>query len=218
MTVRFDFRCQLFAGMYFLNTGLMGEVDGTDTYLHRLVDAVAFRVAARCIAQAIGLCRLRRARHAGCPRWSPTMAALSPSRTSRSGPRATASSWSPACTAPERAWSRAALQALGIDLGDALMSADLRMNARGFFEDIDIVKLDDALLDALGADWKNLALLDGVDWAAATHAAMRAPKRGDCSTRGSRGPGSSVSRIRASRVCCRSGNACSRMWASPMPT
>ena len=43
-TVRFAFRCQLFAGMYFLNTGLMGEVDGTDTYLHRLVDAVAFRV------------------------------------------------------------------------------------------------------------------------------------------------------------------------------
>ena len=30
--------------MYFLNAGLMGEVDGTDTYLHRLVDAVAFRV------------------------------------------------------------------------------------------------------------------------------------------------------------------------------
>jgi len=42
--VRFEFRCQLFAGMYFLNAGLMGEVDGTDSYLHRLVDAVAFRV------------------------------------------------------------------------------------------------------------------------------------------------------------------------------
>ena len=44
VSVRFDFRCQLFAGMYFLNAGLMGEVDGIDTYLHRLVDAVAFRV------------------------------------------------------------------------------------------------------------------------------------------------------------------------------
>ncbi len=45
VTVRFDFTCNLFPGMYFLNTGLMGEVGGTDTYLHRLVDAVAFRVA-----------------------------------------------------------------------------------------------------------------------------------------------------------------------------
>ena len=42
--LRFGFRCQLFAGMYFLNAGLMGEVDGIDTYLHRFVDAVAFRV------------------------------------------------------------------------------------------------------------------------------------------------------------------------------
>ena len=45
VTIRFDFTCNLFPGMYFLNTGLMGEVQGTDTYLHRLVDAVAFRVA-----------------------------------------------------------------------------------------------------------------------------------------------------------------------------
>ena len=45
VTIRFEFTCNLFAGMYFLNTGLMGEVQGTDTYLHRLVDAVAFRVA-----------------------------------------------------------------------------------------------------------------------------------------------------------------------------
>ncbi len=45
VTVRFDFTCNLFPGMYFVNTGLMGEVGGTDTYLHRLVDAVAFRVA-----------------------------------------------------------------------------------------------------------------------------------------------------------------------------
>ena len=56
------------------------------------------------------------------------------------------------------------LQALGIDLGDRLMSADQRMNARGFFEDMDVVRQDDALLDAFGGDWKNLALLDAVDW------------------------------------------------------
>jgi lipopolysaccharide transport system ATP-binding protein len=42
--VRFTFRCQLFAGMYFINAGVMGEVGEVDTYLHRLVDAVAFRV------------------------------------------------------------------------------------------------------------------------------------------------------------------------------
>jgi len=45
VSVRFGFDCQLFAGMYFVNAGLMGEVDGTYTYLHRIVDAVAFRVA-----------------------------------------------------------------------------------------------------------------------------------------------------------------------------
>ncbi|MFO1395969.1 MAG: ABC transporter ATP-binding protein [Burkholderiales bacterium] len=44
VAVRFAFHCQLFAGTYFLNTGASGEVDGVDTYLHRLVDAVAFRV------------------------------------------------------------------------------------------------------------------------------------------------------------------------------
>ncbi len=42
--VRFEFRCQLFAGTYFFNAGAVGEVDGEDIWLHRLVDAVAFRV------------------------------------------------------------------------------------------------------------------------------------------------------------------------------
>ena len=65
------------------------------------------------------------------------------------------------------------LMALGLDMGEALMSADPRMNARGFFEDLDIVAMDDALLDAQGADWKSLALLDGVDWRAPGHAAAR---------------------------------------------
>ena len=35
------------------------------------------------------------------------------------------------------------LAVLGFDLGPRLMSADVRMNARGFFEDVDIVALDD---------------------------------------------------------------------------
>ncbi len=59
-----------------------------------------------------------------------------------------------------------ALQALGVNLGERLMSADQRMNARGFFEDIDLVRIDDALLTACGADWKSSALLDDVDWTA----------------------------------------------------
>jgi hypothetical protein len=62
------------------------------------------------------------------------------------------------------------LQALGVDLGDSLMSADVRQNARGFFEDLDIVKLDDALLDAQRADWKSLAPLDNIDWNGDEHA------------------------------------------------
>ena len=64
-----------------------------------------------------------------------------------------------------------ALQALGVNLGERLMSADQRMNARGFFEDVDLVRIDDALLAACGADWKNSALLDDVDWTADAFAA-----------------------------------------------
>jgi hypothetical protein len=70
-----------------------------------------------------------------------------------------------------------ALQVLGLDLGDALMSADVRQNARGFFEDVDIVALDDALLDAEDADWKSVALLAGVDWSGGAHAAARSRAR-----------------------------------------
>ena len=64
-----------------------------------------------------------------------------------------------------------ALQALGINLGERLMSADQRMNARGFFEDVDLVRIDDALLAACGADWKCVALLDDIDWSAAVFGA-----------------------------------------------
>lgn len=70
------------------------------------------------------------------------------------------------------------LAALGLDLGPRLMSADPRMNARGFFEDVDVVALDDALLAAEGADWKSVALLADVDWGAQRHAQARADARG----------------------------------------
>ncbi|HTP99290.1 MAG TPA: ABC transporter ATP-binding protein [Casimicrobiaceae bacterium] len=54
VAVAFTFRCDLFAGMYFLNTGVMGEADGAETYLHRLVDATAFRVQAQAGASGAG--------------------------------------------------------------------------------------------------------------------------------------------------------------------
>jgi lipopolysaccharide transport system ATP-binding protein len=54
VALRFRFRCHLFAGMYFLNTGMFGEVDGVETYLHRLVDAVAFRVQQDASGQQAG--------------------------------------------------------------------------------------------------------------------------------------------------------------------
>ena len=66
-----------------------------------------------------------------------------------------------------------ALQALGIDLGERLMSADVRMNARGFFEDLDMVALDDALLALHGADWKSSALLAEVNFGDDAHAELR---------------------------------------------
>jgi len=42
--VEFNFRCALNPGVYFLNAGVLGDVDGSETYLHRLVDVAMFRV------------------------------------------------------------------------------------------------------------------------------------------------------------------------------
>lgn len=42
--VDFLFECNLNPGTYFMNAGVTGSVDGTDTYLHRLLDAQIFRV------------------------------------------------------------------------------------------------------------------------------------------------------------------------------
>ena len=69
------------------------------------------------------------------------------------------------------------LAALRFDLGPRLMSADVRMNARGFFEDIDIVARNDALLALERADWKSVALLDDVDWSAPRYAQTREDAR-----------------------------------------
>lgn len=42
--VRFSFQCHLLAGHYYVNAGCSGKVDGVDVFLHRIVDAVTFRV------------------------------------------------------------------------------------------------------------------------------------------------------------------------------
>ena len=42
--VEFRFCCALNQGVYFLNAGVMGDVDGSETYLHRLIDIAMFRV------------------------------------------------------------------------------------------------------------------------------------------------------------------------------
>lgn len=43
-SVEFRFRCTLNPSVYFLNAGVIGEVDGRETYLHRLIDIALFRV------------------------------------------------------------------------------------------------------------------------------------------------------------------------------
>ncbi len=40
----FAFRCSLLPGTYFMNAGVVGSIAGSETYLHRLIDAYVFRV------------------------------------------------------------------------------------------------------------------------------------------------------------------------------
>jgi lipopolysaccharide transport system ATP-binding protein len=42
--VEFEFSCRLNAGVYFLNAGVVGDVNGSKTFLYRLVDVAMFRV------------------------------------------------------------------------------------------------------------------------------------------------------------------------------
>jgi lipopolysaccharide transport system ATP-binding protein len=44
LQIRFEFQCNLAPGVYFLNAGVQGDVDGTHTYMHRLLDVAMFRV------------------------------------------------------------------------------------------------------------------------------------------------------------------------------
>jgi lipopolysaccharide transport system ATP-binding protein len=42
--VQWKFRCLLLPGVYFLNAGVLGMVDGKESYLDRMIDAIAIRV------------------------------------------------------------------------------------------------------------------------------------------------------------------------------
>ena len=42
--VDFEFFCRMNAGIYFLNAGVVGDLNGSETYLHRLIDVAVFRV------------------------------------------------------------------------------------------------------------------------------------------------------------------------------
>jgi len=55
LTVRFQFRCLLVAGTYFLNAGVVGTVDATETFLHRVIDVAMMRVMPEPHALCTGL-------------------------------------------------------------------------------------------------------------------------------------------------------------------
>lgn len=55
LTLDFAFTCRLFPGQYFLNCGVMAEVDGEERYLHRLVDAFLLPVVNPTKRNATGL-------------------------------------------------------------------------------------------------------------------------------------------------------------------
>ena len=44
--IGFRFRCALNSGVYFLNAGVVGDIDGNQTFLHRLIDIAMFKVQA----------------------------------------------------------------------------------------------------------------------------------------------------------------------------
>lgn len=53
--VEFSFICSLNAGTYFLNAGVVGDLNGSDTYLHRMIDIAVFRVNAEFPNFATGI-------------------------------------------------------------------------------------------------------------------------------------------------------------------
>ena len=52
--VKYSFTCRLNPGLYFLNAGCSGDLNGSLIFLHRLVDAAVFRVISETDLQATG--------------------------------------------------------------------------------------------------------------------------------------------------------------------
>jgi lipopolysaccharide transport system ATP-binding protein len=53
--VEFEFLCSLTPGVYFLNAGVRGATQDSETYLHRLIDAAMFRVQSAPESPATGI-------------------------------------------------------------------------------------------------------------------------------------------------------------------
>jgi lipopolysaccharide transport system ATP-binding protein len=53
--VEYKFKCALNPGVYFLNAGVVGDVNGSETFLHRLVDIAMFRVLSESNNLATGI-------------------------------------------------------------------------------------------------------------------------------------------------------------------
>lgn len=54
-SVSFEFSCRINKGIYFLNAGVVGDVNGSETYLHRLIDVAMFRVLSESDDLATGI-------------------------------------------------------------------------------------------------------------------------------------------------------------------
>ncbi|MEM9170553.1 MAG: hypothetical protein AAGC56_12985, partial [Pseudomonadota bacterium] len=66
------------------------------------------------------------------------------------------------------------VQVLGAALGDRLMAGRAGDNDKGFFEDLDIYRLNETLLRRCGTSWRGLEPLDGAAFAGEAFADLRA--------------------------------------------
>lgn len=57
--IEFQFECTLNPAIYFVNAGVVGDVDGNEAYLHRLIDAAMFRVLSESESLATGIVDFR---------------------------------------------------------------------------------------------------------------------------------------------------------------
>jgi lipopolysaccharide transport system ATP-binding protein len=53
--IEFSFVCRLNSGVYFLNAGVVGELNGSEVFLHRLIDIAMFRVNSEISSLSTGI-------------------------------------------------------------------------------------------------------------------------------------------------------------------